>query len=254
MKILITNDDGIQAPGIHILASELSKKHDIHLYAPAEENSGVAHAFTFTRPIRVIPAKKYPYPAYSVSGTPVDCVKVGCYHLGGYPDLIISGINRGANLGIATLYSGTVSAAMEGVLIGIPSIAVSCSVVKGLKHYESAAHYAQLTIEYLQQFKLPSHTMLNLNAPNLPLDQIHGLKITTLAQNTFKSKIEERQDPRDYPYYWLDGKLGELPDQESDNDIYWHDNGYATLTPLMSDLTNQQFLKEMKENYTFEME
>lgn len=242
MKILVTNDDGIRAEGIHTLARELSKYHDVQVYAPANEMSGVSHSFTFFTPLRAIPME-YDFSAHAITGTPVDCVKLGTFLMGEMPDMIVSGINRGSNLATAVLYSGTVSAAMEGALMQIPSLAVSCDGHGGSMHYETSAKFAVKAIEYMKRHPLPAYTMLNLNVPNLSFDEVKGMKATSMGLCCYSNNYDRRTDPRGAEYYWLDDEPYETHDEQSD--LYWHKLGYATLTPVSHDMTSHQYLDDM---------
>lgn len=247
MHILVSNDDGYRAPGILALAKELAKKHKVTVVAPTDEQSGVSHAFTMLKPLmshRVDGEMGLTdIKAYGVTGTPVDCVKLGCFHLDdAMPDAILSGINRGANLGSDVLYSGTVSAAMEGTLMGIPSIAVSCCSGNP-QHYESAARYAVKALDYMCAHPLNENMILNVNVPDLPYDQIRGLKPAALAIRRYANDYDERRDPRGRRYFWLSDSIEPL--LEADTDEAWIEQGYATITPISIDVTYREYLNRM---------
>ena len=245
MKILITNDDGIQASGIHRLAKALHPEHDVYMYAPSDEKSGVGHSFTFLQPLRVVPVSRE-YKAYAINGTPVDCVKLGMYHMGETPDFIVSGINRGANLGTDVLYSGTASAAMEGVLLGVPSLAVSCAGTTEPMHYETAAHFAKKALRYMMENPLPPFTMLNLNVPDKPLEEVKGLRACRLGFRNYSNGYKRCTDPRGNEYYWLDDEDNPSPDETCD--IEWSARGYATVSPVSPDMTAYLYLDAMRQH------
>lgn len=250
MHILVTNDDGIRAPGIFTLAQELANNHQVTVVAPAEEQSGVSHAFTFLKPLMSDPTPMMDnVKAYAVRGTPADCVKLGCFHLHDFkPDVVIAGINRGANLGTDVLYSGTASAAMEGTLMGLPSIAVSLSGSDPV-HYDSAACYACQMLDYIMQNPMPENVMLNLNVPDLPYDEVLGLKLTKLAIRKYSNHYIHRKDPRGRHYFWLSDDIVYSGDHESDE--YWNLKQYATVTPVSVDVTNYEYMEFMKEHGRF---
>ncbi len=248
MKILITNDDGIYAPGIHALANLLSKEHDVYMYAPHDEKSGVGHSFTFLHPLRIFEHNHQNYRAFAITGTPVDCVRLGAYHMteewGIRPDCIVSGINRGANIGTDVLYSGTASAAMEACLLAYPALAVSCVGREEPLHYESAAQYAKQVIDLGLIFDLPPLIMLNLNVPDAAYEKIAGMQICKLGTCNYSNNYRKCIDPRGNDYYWLDDQMNPTEDHESD--IEWISKGFATLTPIESDRTAYTYLDKLK--------
>lgn len=248
MRILVTNDDGIFAPGILALVEEVSKYHDVTIVAPIVEQSGVGHAFTFKMPLSakkvVIPGFEK-VPSFAVSGTPVDCVKLGSYNLlESPPDLVLSGINRGANLGSDVHYSGTASAALEGAIIDIPSIALSTASYNPL-YYQTAASYAPRIIDYIAKHPLPRHTMLNVNVPDLPSYEILGIKATPLSFQVYEQRYEEFLDPRGEKHYWLPNAIYDYEPNAIDSDDKWIKEGYIAITPIAVDMTNKAYLKEM---------
>lgn len=248
MRILVTNDDGIRAPGIAALAEALSQNHDVYVYAPRDENSGVGHSFTFLHPLRLYDIERDHYYSAEVTGTPVDCVKLGVYHMnetwGVEPDCIVSGINRGANLGTDVLYSGTVAAAIEGCLLGYPALAVSCCGHEESLHYETAARYANQVIEQNLIFTLPPLTILNLNVPNIKAQAVQGIHVCHLGVCNYSSDYKKCIDPRGNAYYWLADRINPTVDEESD--IHWITKGYATITPVSSDMTAETPLDGLK--------
>lgn len=253
MHILVSNDDGYRVPGVLALTRELAKYHQVTMVAPADEQSGVSHAFTMLKPLMSYRVDEElglaDVKAYAVTGTPVDCVKLGCFHLGdAMPDAILSGINRGPNLGTDVLYSGTVSAAMEGTLLGIPSIAVS-SCGHNPTHYESAARYAVKALNYICSHPLHEDMILNVNVPDLPYDEIRGLKPAPLAIRHYVNEYVGRQDPRGRHYFWLSDSI--KPVLNEDTDEAWIEKGYATVTPISINMTYRAYLDRMRSDAVF---
>lgn len=253
MRILVTNDDGVRAPGIAALARALAKQHDVTIVAPASEMSGVGHGFTFLTPLmseRVDNELGFvDMRAYAVTGTPVDCVKLGCFHLGEEcPDIVFSGINRGPNLGTDVLYSGTASAALEAAILGIPAVAVSCASFAPV-HYETAAQCALDVLQYLGDHPLPEWTMLNLNVPDVPYDQVRGIVPARLALRRYENRYDKRINPHGRHYFWLSDAL--TPELGADTDERWEHEGFATLTPVGIDLTRVAYLEKMQSHTAF---
>lgn len=241
MKILLTNDDGLHAPGINAFEAATEHLGDLWVVAPHEERSGASHALTMNAPLRI---HAHADQRFSCTGTPVDCVYLAIHSLlGGMPALVLSGINKGANLGDDVLYSGTVGAAREAALNDLPALAVSLATEGGggAVHFESAASIAcQVIAEYVRN-PLPPGVFLNLNVPNLPLDQIRGIKICGLGRRHYDPLVEERHDPRQKPYYWIGGApTGSGMNEETDG--WWVARGYASLTPLGLDATQRDQL------------
>ncbi|NLY11153.1 MAG: 5'/3'-nucleotidase SurE [Firmicutes bacterium] len=247
MKFLVTNDDGINASGIRVLAQSLAKIGEVMVIAPHTEKSGSGHSITVHHPLRLNKSNAIPNidHVYMLDGTPADCVKMAIQGLNFIPDLVVSGINLGANLSTDVLYSGTVSAAIEGVILGYPSIAISqCD---NFDHLDTAAYFLQIIIKRLTN-PLPKNSLLNINVPGLPINQVKGIKVTKLGIRIFEDAIEKRLDPRGRPYYWLGGTPKSLPLKEFDDD---HDqlaveNGYVSVTPINFDLTDYSLLNELK--------
>jgi 5'-nucleotidase len=245
--ILITNDDGIQAPGIHALVMELQKIADIAVIAPTVERSAVGHAITLSDPIRVQKFDKNGHwNGYAVSGTPADCVKIGIRAiLDRQPDMVVSGINLGSNSGINVIYSGTVSAATEGAVSGIPSLAVSLTTYKD-PNFDVAAKFAAKMVKHIYKNPIDNRTLLNINVPNVPEDKIKGIRVAKQSMANFAENFERRIDPKGREYYWLTGAKEVLkePDDVDDNLIK---NNYITLTPLQFNLTDFSKLKMLQE-------
>lgn len=243
--ILLTNDDGIYADGLRYLKKAVSGIGRVEIVAPAAEQSAVGHSITLYDPIRVheINADGSRY-GFGISGTPADSVKLALYKLlPRRPDLVISGINDGANVGINVLYSGTVSAATEAAILGVPSMAVSLAQKKD-PPFDLALPHIRLLAEWVLAEGLPSGIALNVNIPALPPESIKGYKITRQALSPFRESVEPREDPRGNTYYWLSGQSLEREDS-SDIDIIALSNGYVSVTPLFYDLTAHVHREEL---------
>jgi len=236
--ILVTNDDGIHAPGLQALADALEELGEVHVIAPDREQSAVGHALTLHRPLRV---ERIAERRFAVNGTPSDCVNLGV--LGVLPEapaLVVSGINHGANLGDDVTYSGTVSAAMEGTLLGVPSMAVSQVDPDG-GGFEAAAEVARLVAARLLVEGLPAKTFLNVNVPRGPLA---GVCVTRLGHRVYREKVVQEVDPRGRSYYWI-GAGPPVWEEDEGSDIAAIYGGFATITPLHLDLTHYGALGRM---------
>lgn len=249
MKILISNDDGIQACGIHELAKRLTAFGDIYIVAPDREQSAIGHAITMHQPLR---CKKIDFhdldvPAWWVSGTPADCIKLGIETLLPFrPDLVISGINNGENLGTDVIYSGTVSAAIEGAIFGIPSIAISYAR-HGSPDFSLPAQAAEHILKQLLEVGKLDKTLLNINIPPVEkLEDIKGVRFTKLGVKKYRNNFEERKDPRGNSYYWLAGELIEN-EIDPDCDIAAIRDGYLSVTPIHFDLTDYGRIEKIKQ-------
>jgi len=244
--ILVTNDDGIAAPGIDYLATALQKIGEVVVVAPDSEKSAVGHAITLSDPIRVTDYNKNGvWRGYAVSGTPADCVKIAVGAvLERRPDLVVSGINLGSNAGINVIYSGTVSAATEGTILGIPSIAVSLTTYTE-PFFETAADFAIKMAHIVLEKGLPERTLLNINVPNVPPAEIRGVRITRQGMANFAELFDRRVDPRNRVYYWMDGKKAELAEGDDVDDVVIREN-LISITPIKYDLTNYEFIPELK--------
>lgn len=251
MRVLITNDDGIHAEGIQVLSQTLSQETglEIFLVAPDHERSATSHAITMHRPLRTEKVKFLHNPTltgWSVNGTPSDCVKLAVeYLLPGKPDLVISGINRGGNLGTDVLYSGTVSAAIEGTILGIPSIAVSLTKYHD-PDFSFAAKFALYLLHNLNHLDLPQDTLLNINVPGVEPKEIKGVRITRLGTRHYHNSFQKRQDPRGRNYYWLAGEIVEKADETEDADVMAIKNNYISITPLHFNLTNYKLIEKLR--------
>lgn len=246
MKILLTNDDGIYARGLSALYEELSKDADCLIVAPEIEQSAVGHAITLFRPLMVRSATKGgSFLGYAVCGTPADCVKIGIKELAGQlPDMVVSGINRGANCGNNVIYSGTVSAATEAAMMGVTSMAISLD-----SHKEADFSFASRIARKLMRFLTDNPSMaggaFNVNVPCLPEDQIRGIKVVRQGQGRTIESFEKRVDPRDNIYYWMSGEKAAGP-QTAETDNGALAAGYVTITPIQYDLTRYDMLDTLK--------
>ena len=240
MRILVSNDDGIHAPGIAHLAKAVVGLGDISVVAPAAEQSAVGHAITLSNPLKTHTVVRDGATfGQAVGGTPADCVKLAVFALaGGRPDLVLSGINLGPNAGISVIYSGTVSAATEGTILGIPSIAVSLNTFAD-PCWETAAHFARIIATDVLRHGLPKETLLNVNVPNLPLAEVRGIRLTRMGRSRFVEDFHRRTDPRGNVYYWMDGYLEALGDPAG-SDLQALNDRYVSVTPIWFDLTHQQ--------------
>lgn len=248
MQILLTNDDGIYAPGIAALKHNIQDLGQITVVAPDVEQSGVGHSITFSHPLRIREAHlDNEFIGYSVNGSPADCVKLAIYEvMKDRPDVVISGINMGSNVGIHILYSGTVAAAVEAAIMGFPSIAISFEISGRYDDIHSAAKVARRVIERIITHKLPKGSLLNVNIPSIPPDQIKGIKVTRQFAHDFKETFEKRIDPGGKAYYWLIG-TDKTIHREEDTDINAVNEDYISITPLRYDLTDYSMQKKIVE-------
>jgi len=242
-KILVTNDDGILSEGITLLAKALREIGDVFVVAPDREKTAIAHSITLHRPLRMEKMRKN---VYSVDGTPADCVHLGVnVILPKKPQLVVSGINKGGNLGDDVTYSGTVSAAFEGTLLGIPSFAISL-VSRSHFKFRTAAQFALKVARHIIKNGLPKDTLLNINVPNMDEKEIKSYKITQQGRWTHDgSGVIEKVDPRGRKYYWI----GEGPlvfDQRGDTDFEAVSDSHISITPLHLDLTNYSSIRQLK--------
>jgi 5'-nucleotidase len=243
--ILLTNDDGIFAKGLESLVKVLKDKYPLWVVAPESEQSAVGHALTLTQPLRVKKIyKNKSFYGYGVSGTPADCVKIALHELiAPRPHLLISGINLGPNVGINVIYSGTVSAATEGAMMGLTSIAVSLNSYH-TQQFEPAARITAELVSLLINNPLPPGISFNVNIPDLPLSEIKGLRLAKQGTFRFVERFERRIDPRENVYYWQAG-IQPPPEETPDTDHALLEAGYVTLTPISYDLTHYPSLKKL---------
>ncbi|HXG01405.1 MAG TPA: 5'/3'-nucleotidase SurE [Bacteroidota bacterium] len=246
LRILVCNDDGINAEGIFALVQELKKIAEVTVVAPDKQQSAVGHAITVNYPLRAVPFhKNNDFFGYAVEGTPADCVKLGVrFLMKEKPDLVISGINHGSNTAINIIYSGTVSAATEGMILGIPSIAVSLTAYQNLDFTYAAKFSARLALLVAEK-GLRERTLLNVNIPNVPESDIKGVMITRQGISVWKDRFDVRRDPANREYFWLTGEMDVL-DTDLDTDQIAVKNNYVSITPVRYDLTDRQMFETMK--------
>lgn len=241
MKILVSNDDGVHAPGIRALATEMTMIAEVVVVAPDRNRSGASNSLTLARPLTV---RQLDNGYHSVEGTPTDCVHLA---LTGYMDekidMVVSGINDGANLGDDILYSGTVAAAMEGRFLGLPAIAFSM-VGHEIKHYSTGARIARQLVLKLRDDQLPANTILNVNIPDLPFDAIRGIEVTRLGTRHSAEPSVKALDPRGRPIYWI-GPPGVEADAGPGTDFHAVNNGYVSITPLQLDMTHYKVFEQL---------
>ncbi|GAB6905398.1 5'-nucleotidase SurE [Desulfosarcina cetonica] len=244
-RILLTNDDGIHAPGLWALYRALSAHHRVTVVAPDRERSAVGHGITLHQPIRFETTRVNGSPeSFAVSGTPADCVKLGLAELfDGRPDLVLSGINPGANVGVNLNYSGTVAAAKEAALAGIPALAVSIKA-PGRDHMDDAARFAEGFARQMLAREIPAGTFLNLNFPDMPLAKIRGVRWSRQGTAVFDQAFEKRRDPRDRVYYWQGCDRQDAYDQP-DIDGAALAEQYISITPIKCDMTDYDTLREL---------
>lgn len=242
MMILVSNDDGIQSEGILALEEKLQRLGEVYTVAPDRMQSSMSHAITLHRPLR---AKEVGPRRFAVDGTPTDCVKLALTGLlPSKPALVVSGINIGPNLGDDIIYSGTVSAAVEGTLLEVPAIAVSLVTLQN-SSFEVAAEFAGTLAARVLEKGLPSGTLLNVNVPPLPAQEVKGWRLTRQGKRRYIEQVVERIDPRGEKYYWIGGDdLGF--DKEDGTDCMAIHEGYISVTPLQVDMTNYRSFQEIK--------
>ncbi len=247
MNVLLCNDDGIHAPGIAALYDAVRDMAEVHIVAPEAERSAVGHAITISNPLKTKKIHKNgAFFGYAVDGTPADCVKLAVSALlPAPPDFILSGINLGPNAGINVLYSGTVSAATEGTILGIPSMAISINTFTE-PLWETAKIVARKMLGRLLRGTFPPETLLNVNVPNLPHEELKGTRITTMGRSRYHESFERRTDPRGNEYFWMDGELTMLDEENGDTDLQALESGYVSLTPLGLDLTRHDALPRLE--------
>lgn len=250
MKILVSNDDGILANGIKALIESISPCHDVYVVAPDRERSAAGHSLTLHTPLRVeeVDAKYGAKRCWMTTGTPGDCVKLAVNAIlsdDEKPDLVISGINHGPNLGADILYSGTVSCAMEGAMMGIPSIATSLASMRNEhEDFVFAAEFIAELLNRLDTYKIPPKTILNINIPGLEKEDIAGIAITELGRRMFTDAYEKRIDPRGKVYYWMAGELINEPEGAS-TDIAAVRNNKISITPVTYEMTRTNIMQEL---------
>ncbi len=252
--ILVCNDDGIDARGIRALATAVSSLGDVCVVAPLEEQSAVGHAITMRTPVRI---RRWPFQlsdegesdveAYAITGTPADCIKIAIDKiLDDPPDLVVSGINHGANTAVNVLYSGTVSAATEASVLGIDAIAFSLCDYGSHLQFDVAASVAQRICQRVLADGLAPGTLLNVNVPAVSLADLRGALVTRQARSRWEEEFLERHDPFDEKYYWLSGRFVDM-DQGPNTDLKAINNGYVSITPIDHDLTAHRLIDGLSE-------
>lgn len=244
--ILVTNDDSYMAPGIRNLVNAVSDLGTIVVVAPDKPQSGMGHAITVGNILRLHKIEVFgEIEAYGCSGTPVDCVKLAITHvLHRTPDLLLSGINHGPNNSINVLYSGTMSAAVEGAMEGIPSIGFSLCDFAWEADFSGSLKYVRHIVEYALTHQIPAKTCLNVNLPNLPENEIKGIKVCRQAEAYWADSYEKRTDPGGRPYFWLSGVF-EGRDKGEDTDVWALDNNYISVVPVQFDMTAHHAIGEL---------
>lgn len=243
MKILVSNDDGYLAAGINVLAAALTRVAEVVVVAPDRNRSAASNSLTLHNPLRVTEIAEN---RYKVDGTPSDCVHLALTGLLDFePDLVVSGINHGANLGDDVIYSGTVAAAMEGRFLGLPTIAVSL-VGQDLAHFETAAGVASELVQKIERAPLASDVVLNVNVPNIASDELRGIVATRLGFRHKAEHILRESDPYGNAIYWI-GPAGEGQDAGDGTDFFAVENGYASVTPLKVDLTRHSAVQDLSD-------
>ncbi len=244
--ILVSNDDGIDAPGIYALARAMEDLGAVTVVAPDKQQSAVGHAITMNYPLRVSRySKGGSWFGYAVEGTPADCVKLAVKNLvEGTPDLLVSGINLGSNTAINIIYSGTVSAATEGTILGIPSIAISLTSHEK-RDFRYAAKFAKRIAALVLRKGLPDGTLLNVNVPAIAEKEIAGVRLTRQGRTRFNDEFDVRRDPNNKEYFWLTGDL-EILDHSKETDQISIMERFVSVTPIQYDLTDYRFLRKMQ--------
>ncbi len=246
MRVLLTNDDGVGSPGLHALAQVFTEHHEVVVVAPEHERSASGHAVTLHKPLRAWRTGGYPegVTAWATTGTPADCVVLGVLDLlDRRPDVVISGINVGPNLGRDLTYSGTVSGAMESTIMGIPSLAISVAAFMDVG-FDVAAPFAERLARLVVERALPADTLINVNVPNLPRERLRGVAITRQGARRYLAHLEKRSDPRGRPYYWISGEIEPLADEEG-TDSWAVMAGYISVTPIHLNMTSERLLDDL---------
>ncbi len=245
-RILLTNDDGIYSKGIYALWEAMCEIGEVTVLAPNTEKSAVGHAVTISDPIRIEPCSRHgSFEGYAVNGTPADCVKIAIgSFLDKKPNIIVSGINAGSNMGTNILYSGTVSAAAEGTMLGVPSIAFSLNTFN-TDDYDLSKEVAIKMTKNVLNHGLPTGTLLNVNIPKCEISECQGYKVTSQGDEYFLDDLEKREDPRGRFYYWMSGKIVNN-DTSNEQDGYAIANNWVSVTPIQYKLTNHKFIDDLK--------
>ena len=261
-EILVTNDDGFRARGIQALAEMLRSFGNVTVVAPYEPQSGKSVSLTLDRPLMIERPVQEPASAgkgslrvYTLTGTPVDCAKLGInmfLHEGGLPDLLVSGINHGSNASAAAIYSGTLGAAVEGTVYGIPSVGLSVDTHKSEPDFEGALHYGRLILEQVLEDGLRKNVYLNVNVPDIPLDQIRGVRFARQGAGRWVREFDHRINQRGVHYFWM---VGDFEDEEAvgapDADHHVLNSGFVSIVPHNIDTTDYEELERLKQRWPF---
>jgi 5'-nucleotidase len=248
MHILVSNDDGIFAPGLLALAQAMRAFGTVTVVAPEENQSANGHRKTLYRPLRVNQVK-YPdgITAYSTDGSPADCVALAMLGVIKTPvDLVVSGINRGPNMGQDLTYSGTLAAAFEGTIQGVPSVAFSLNITTPEPHYDTAAHFAEKIVPHVIESGFTPLTLINVNVPDVPLAQVQGVQITRQGVRIYNDALLERQDPFQRPYYWIGGGVPGGDVTAVGTDIWAVHHNYVSITPIHLDMTATRLVERLQ--------
>ena len=252
LRILISNDDGFHAPGIRTLADHLAELgHEVFVGAPDRERSTTGHCLTLHKPLRAEEVSEFYSPrvakAWKINGTPCDAAKLAMNMLMDINTIqvVISGINRGPNLGTDVIYSGTVSAAVEGAIRALPAIAVSLDSFDDL-HYETAARFTGLLLKQIHWDAFPRHMVLNVNVPAVDFDQLAGVRVTKLGLHRFRDVFEKREDLRGKTYFWQTGII-ESREEDADSDVLAVRQGHVSVTPIHYDMTRYDFVGPLQD-------
>ncbi len=250
MRILVTNDDGVESDGLIVLAEALSALGDVTVVAPDSDRSGVSHSITIRHTVTVVPVEGRAVPTFACSGTPADCVVLGAFELcGARPDIVVSGINRGANLGDDTNYSGTVAGAMEGIMVGAQAIAVSLAatwpVVDKVHRWETAAAIACDLAAELGRDPLPPPRLLNVNVPNVAREQLRGIRYTSQGRKRYQDRVARESRDGKTGYYWIWGRFDKNQIGQG-TDLEALEQGYASVTPMSVDRTDYEALARLR--------
>jgi 5'-nucleotidase len=247
MRVLVTNDDGVTSPGLIELARGLSRVAETFVVAPEHERSAASHAITLHKPLRATRVRvgDTDVQGWATNGTPADCVVLAVLDLlGSPPDIVVSGINLGANLGMDLIYSGTVSGAVEAVLFAIPAIALSVAAFRDI-HWDPAVQFSEALVQQVARHGLPPDSFLNVNVPNLPAASLRGVEITRQGARRYVNRLEKRSDPRGRDYYWLTGSPESASESEG-TDVRAVADGKISVTPLRLDMTNPELASNVR--------
>jgi 5'-nucleotidase len=242
VNLLVTNDDGIASPALYLLRQELADLGRVFIVAPDRDQSATSHSLTLYRPMRI----ERPEPdVFAVDGTPTDCVLIAAHGLLEQPpDIVISGVNRGPNMGDDVFYSGTVAAAIEGAMQGVPALAISLATGAGRADFQYACQFARRLVGTVLERGLPPKSVLNVNVPAVRDDEIKGVRVTRLGKRTYQDTLIERTDPRGRAYYWIGGDAP-IWEPEEGTDFLAVDEGFVSVTPLHLDLTDRALREQL---------